>query len=178
MTSWLAARPGSVCYARTSARKRISRASPPRRSRSASPNCSPSPFGPQADSRTAIGSTVIDLTPGPVKEWAIQTFGTTDKLFLSVLVLGVIALLAAVTARWETRRVPVGSVAIVVAGDRGMCGGALACRGDAVRHRAHRGRHRLRRRGVAAAHLGTVRRRAGADRGPRRPPTAVDDCRW
>ena len=73
-------------------------------------------FGPQADARTAVGSAVIDLTPGPVKEWAIQTFGTADKLFLSVLVLGVIAIIAAVTARWETRRVPVGSAAIVVAG--------------------------------------------------------------
>src|SRR5215218_1550777 len=73
-------------------------------------------FGRQADARTAVGSAVIDLTPGPVKEWAIQTFGTADKLALSVLVLGVIALIAAVTARWETRRVPVGSAAIVVAG--------------------------------------------------------------
>ena len=27
--------------------------------------------GPQSDARTAIGSAVIDLTPGPVKEWAI-----------------------------------------------------------------------------------------------------------
>jgi DMSO/TMAO reductase YedYZ molybdopterin-dependent catalytic subunit len=74
------------------------------------------PFGQQADARTAVGSAVIDLTPGPVKEWAIQTFGTADKLFLTVLVLGVIALIAAVTARWESRRVPVGSAAIVAAG--------------------------------------------------------------
>jgi DMSO/TMAO reductase YedYZ molybdopterin-dependent catalytic subunit len=73
-------------------------------------------FGPQADARTAIGSAIIDLTPGPVKEWTIQTFGTADKLFLTILVLGVIALIAAVTARWETRRVPIGSAAIVVAG--------------------------------------------------------------
>src|SRR3954463_8021576 len=73
-------------------------------------------FGPQADARTAVGSAVIDLTPGPVKEWAIQTFGTADKLFLTVLLLGVIALIAAVAARWETRRVPVGSLAIVAAG--------------------------------------------------------------
>jgi DMSO/TMAO reductase YedYZ molybdopterin-dependent catalytic subunit len=83
------------------------------------------PFGPQADARTAVGSVVIDLTPGPVKEWAIQTFGTADKLFLTVLVLGVIALLAAVTARWETRRVPVGSAAIVVAGIAG-CAAVLS----------------------------------------------------
>jgi DMSO/TMAO reductase YedYZ molybdopterin-dependent catalytic subunit len=82
-------------------------------------------FGPQADARTAIGSAVIDLTPGPVKEWAIQTFGTADKLFLTVLVLGVIALIAAVTARWETRRVPVGSAAIVAAGILG-CAAVLS----------------------------------------------------
>ena len=36
--------------------------------------------GPEADARTAIGSAVIDLTPGPVKEFMIQTFGTADKL--------------------------------------------------------------------------------------------------
>ncbi len=83
------------------------------------------PFGPQADARTAVGSAVIDLTPGPVKEWAIQTFGTADKLFLSILVLGVIALVAAVAARWETRRVPVGSAAIVVAGIAG-CAAVLS----------------------------------------------------
>ncbi len=77
------------------------------------------PFGPQADSRTAIGSAVIDLTPGPVKEWAIQLFGTSDKLALSILVLVVIAVIAALTAQYETRRRPVGSIAIVVAGALG-----------------------------------------------------------
>ena len=73
-------------------------------------------FGPQADARTAVGSAVIDLTPGPVKEWAIQIFGMADKLVLSVLVLAVIAAIAAFTATWETRRVPMGSIAIVAAG--------------------------------------------------------------
>ncbi|NBP83943.1 MAG: oxidoreductase, partial [Mycobacteriaceae bacterium] len=33
-------------------------------------------FSPAADVRTAVGTAVIDRTPGPVKEWAIQTFGT------------------------------------------------------------------------------------------------------
>src|ERR1700754_2282189 len=42
------------------------------------------PFGAGADSRTAVGSTVIDLTPGPAKGWAIQKFGTNHKLFLAV----------------------------------------------------------------------------------------------
>jgi hypothetical protein len=32
---------------------------------------SAAPFGPHADSRNAVGSAVIDLTPGPVKETAI-----------------------------------------------------------------------------------------------------------
>ncbi|MBJ7336177.1 molybdopterin-dependent oxidoreductase [Mycolicibacterium sp.] len=74
------------------------------------------PFGPHADSRTAIGSTVIDLTPGPVKESAIKLFGTSDKLALTILVLVVIAVIAALTAQRETRRRPVGSIAIVIAG--------------------------------------------------------------
>src|SRR6476469_1671968 len=82
-------------------------------------------FGPEADVRTAVGSSVIELTPGPVKEWAIQTFGTADKLVLGVLVLVVIAVIAAVTARWETRRVPVGSGAIVLAGILG-CAAVLS----------------------------------------------------
>lgn len=73
------------------------------------------PFGPSADARTAVGSSVIDLTPGPVKEWAIQTFGTADKLFLSAMVLIVIGTVAAVAAQWERSRVPVGSLAIMLA---------------------------------------------------------------
>jgi DMSO/TMAO reductase YedYZ molybdopterin-dependent catalytic subunit len=73
------------------------------------------PFGSSADARTAVGSAVIDLTPGPVKEWAIQTFGTADKLFLSAMVLIVIGTVAAVAAQWERSRIPVGSLAIVLA---------------------------------------------------------------
>jgi DMSO/TMAO reductase YedYZ molybdopterin-dependent catalytic subunit len=72
-------------------------------------------FSPAADARTAVGTAVINLTPGPVKEWAIQTFGTADKLFLSVAVLAVIGVLAAVAAVWERSRILVGTVAIVAA---------------------------------------------------------------
>lgn len=77
-------------------------------------------FGPEADARTAVGSAVIDATPGPVKEWAITVFGMADKLVLSVLVLAVIAILAAAGASLQTRRVPVGSAVIVA-------GGVLGC---------------------------------------------------
>lgn len=41
----------------------------------------------------AVGSTVIDLTPQPVKQWAITTFGTGDKAFL-LSVIGVVAVAA------------------------------------------------------------------------------------
>ena len=77
------------------------------------------PFGPGADSRTAVGSAVIDLTPGPVKEGAIQLFGTADKLALSIVVLAVITVIAALTGQRETGRIPLGSIAIVLAGVAG-----------------------------------------------------------
>jgi DMSO/TMAO reductase YedYZ molybdopterin-dependent catalytic subunit len=74
------------------------------------------PFGPPADALNAVGSAVIDLAPGPVKEWAIQTFGTADKLFLSVTVVAVIIAIAAGAGTRERRRAPVGSIAVIVAG--------------------------------------------------------------
>src|ERR1700710_2515053 len=72
-------------------------------------------FSPAADARTAVGTAVINMTPGPVKEWAIETFGTADKLFLSVSVIAVIGVLAAVAAISERSRIPVGTVAILAA---------------------------------------------------------------
>lgn len=77
------------------------------------------PLGSSADARNAIGSTVIDLTPGPVKEWAIQTFGTSDKLFLSLAVLVVIAVLAAIAGLTERRRAPIGSIMFAAAATAG-----------------------------------------------------------
>ena len=37
---------------------------------------------PEASPVLAVGSTVIDLTPTPVKEWAVAHFGTSDKPIL------------------------------------------------------------------------------------------------
>ncbi|WP_445163763.1 molybdopterin-dependent oxidoreductase [Mycobacterium sp. Dal123C01] len=73
-------------------------------------------FGARADARAAIGSVAVDVTPGPVKEWAIQTLGSLDKLFLAVVVLVAIATIAAIAGSLETRRRPVGSAVIVAAG--------------------------------------------------------------
>jgi DMSO/TMAO reductase YedYZ molybdopterin-dependent catalytic subunit len=86
--------------------------------------------GPNADSRTAIGAVVIDVTPGPLREWAITTFGTADKLVLSILVLAVIAIIAAVAGSMERRRVPIGSAAIVLAGIAGSA--AVLSRGGSI----------------------------------------------
>src|SRR5690349_4733069 len=82
-------------------------------------------FGPQADVRTAVGSSVIERTPGPLKEWAIQTFGTADKLFLTVAVLVVVAALAIIAGIVETPRRPWGSAMIVAAGALG-CAAVLS----------------------------------------------------
>ena len=88
-------------------------------------------FSPAADVRTSVGSAVINLTPGPVKEWAIQTFGTNDKLFLTVMVLVVIAAAAAVSALWERSRIPVGSLAMILAGVAG-CAAVLTRPGASI----------------------------------------------
>ena len=132
--------------------------------------------GPESDARNAVGSTAIDLTPGPVKEWAIQTFAMADKLVLSVLVVAVIAAVAAVTAQYESRRIPVGSAAIVLAGIAG-CAAVLSRAGATVMD-------------IVPTVIGTVcgvavlRRLTSAGSPtsrkatPRRtPPIAADDCR-
>ncbi|OBG41449.1 molybdopterin-dependent oxidoreductase [Mycobacterium sp. E3198] len=74
------------------------------------------PFGARANARTAVSTVVVDLTPGPVKEWAIQTLGSLDKPFLAVVVLVVIASIAAIAGTLETPRRPLGSAVIAAAG--------------------------------------------------------------
>ncbi len=49
---------------------------------------------PAASPVLAVGSTVIDATPTPVKEWAVRNFGTNDKPIL----LGSVALVTALAA--------------------------------------------------------------------------------
>ncbi|WP_099024751.1 molybdopterin-dependent oxidoreductase [Mycolicibacterium palauense] len=87
------------------------------------------PLGAGADARVAVGSAVVDLTPAPAKEWAIQTFGTSDKLFLGIAVLVVIGVLAATAGLLETRTRPVGSLMFTAAGVLG--GVAVLTRADA-----------------------------------------------
>ena len=63
-------------------------------------------LAPASSPVLAIGSTVIDLTPTPVKEWAIATFGTNDKPILQGSVLVVTLVLAAVAGLLARRRMP------------------------------------------------------------------------
>jgi DMSO/TMAO reductase YedYZ molybdopterin-dependent catalytic subunit len=64
---------------------------------------------------TAVGSRVIDATPGAVKDWAIEHLGTNDKPFLLTGIFGAIAVLAALTGvvAWRSRRVALGLTAVL-----------------------------------------------------------------
>lgn len=67
----------------------------------------------------AVGSFVIDIVPRWAKEFAIETFGSNDKLFLLLgLALGV-TIASAVAGLLQYVRPPVGVIALVI-------GGALA----------------------------------------------------
>ncbi|KRB45886.1 molybdopterin-dependent oxidoreductase [Terrabacter sp. Root181] len=83
-------------------------------------------LAPASSPVLAIGSTVIDLTPTPVKEWAIATFGTNDKLILQGSVLVGTLVLAAVAGLLARRRLPVAVGFIVLL--TGLAGAAALLR--------------------------------------------------
>ncbi|WP_436700815.1 molybdopterin-dependent oxidoreductase [Nocardioides sp. BYT-33-1] len=68
---------------------------------------------PAASPVLAVGSTVIDLTPTPMKEWAIRTFGSADKAVLVGSVLAGVLVLAAGAGVLTRRRLAVGSGLLV-----------------------------------------------------------------
>lgn len=70
------------------------------------------PVGAGSAPLAAIGATVVDHTPDGVREWAIDTFGTNDKLILYLL-MGVVALIvAALVGVVERTARPIGSVVL------------------------------------------------------------------
>ena len=69
---------------------------------------------PPASPVLAVGSAVVDLTPTPLKEWAISTFGTADKPLLVGTVSVVAALLAAGIGLLSRRRLTLALVLLVV----------------------------------------------------------------
>ncbi|MGZ4453046.1 MAG: molybdopterin-dependent oxidoreductase [Nocardioides sp.] len=69
---------------------------------------------PAASPVLAVGSTVIDHTPTPVKEWAIAHFGTHDKTILIGSVLVGVLLLATAVGPLARRRLAYGAGALGV----------------------------------------------------------------
>lgn len=65
---------------------------------------------------TAVGSAVIDRTPENVREFAIDSFGTSDKTVLLVLIGLIMALLAAGAGLAELRRPPLGLLLFTLVG--------------------------------------------------------------
>ncbi|MCR1785161.1 molybdopterin-dependent oxidoreductase [Nocardioides carbamazepini] len=68
---------------------------------------------PAASPVLAVGSTVIDLTPTPMKEWAIRTFGNADKAILVGSVLAGVLALAALAGAVARHRFTLGAGALV-----------------------------------------------------------------
>ena len=62
----------------------------------------------------AVGQAAIDLTPQPVKEFAISTFGANDKNALLVGILVVLAAFAAVIGILAVRRLALGLAGLAV----------------------------------------------------------------
>jgi DMSO/TMAO reductase YedYZ molybdopterin-dependent catalytic subunit len=58
---------------------------------------------------TAIGGAAIDRTPPAVKDWAIRSFGTADKLVLQLGIVAVLALLALAVGLLALRLLPLGA---------------------------------------------------------------------
>ena len=81
-------------------------------------------LNPASSPVLAVGSQVIDLTPTPMKEWAIRQFGDKDKPILIGSVMGGVLVLAAVGGLLTLRRFRLGAglllVLVAVAGFTAM----------------------------------------------------------
>ena len=68
---------------------------------------------PAASPVLAVGSTVIDATPTPVKEWAVQNFGTKDKPILLGSVTLVVVLAAAAIGLVSRKKPSLANILVV-----------------------------------------------------------------
>ncbi|SBT46823.1 molybdopterin-dependent oxidoreductase [Micromonospora auratinigra] len=75
---------------------------------------------PSAAPLVAVGATVVDGAPTPVKEWAVRTFGTYDKPLLLAGIGLVLALLAAGTGLLARRRPALGLLGPLLLGVAGV----------------------------------------------------------
>ena len=83
----------------------------------------------QASPVIAVGGSVIDATPTPLKEFAVREFGTNDKPVLIGSILAVLVLLALVTGALAVRHRAVGLAGVALLGLVGAA--AAATRPDA-----------------------------------------------
>ena len=72
--------------------------------------------GPQSSPVVAVGSAAIPLTPEPVKQFAIQTFGTHDKTALVVGIVVLLGLYAVAVGVLALRSRRIGAAGILVFG--------------------------------------------------------------
>ncbi|MFI6040577.1 molybdopterin-dependent oxidoreductase [Nocardia sp. NPDC051321] len=90
-------------------------------------------FGPDSAPLNALGATVVDHTPDGAREWAITTFGTSDKIVLYACMAVVAVLVAGLAGALERTSRAAGStvlalfgvVATIVAVGRTSAAGAL-----------------------------------------------------
>lgn len=71
---------------------------------------------PGASPLFAAGAGVVDVVPAPLKDWAIETFGTADKAVLLASMGVVLAAGAALSGWLELRRPPAGTVLLAAVG--------------------------------------------------------------
>ncbi|WP_376767110.1 molybdopterin-dependent oxidoreductase [Streptomyces bohaiensis] len=71
---------------------------------------------PEARPVTAVGGAVIDRTPIAVKDWAIRTFGTADKLVLQIGILTLLALFAVAVGLLALRSLRAGAAGAALFG--------------------------------------------------------------
>ncbi|TMR95385.1 molybdopterin-dependent oxidoreductase [Nonomuraea basaltis] len=76
--------------------------------------------GPETFPVVAVGDATVDLTPAPVKDWAIRTFGENDKAVLLGGVLVVLAGIAALIGVLARRRLAYGVAGLAAFGAVGV----------------------------------------------------------
>ncbi|MFJ3904860.1 molybdopterin-dependent oxidoreductase [Streptomyces sp. NPDC090025] len=74
---------------------------------------------PEAGPVAAVGDAVVDRTPAGVKDWAIRTFGESDKAVLSFGILVLLTLLAAALGGLALRRRAAALTGVAVLGAAG-----------------------------------------------------------
>jgi DMSO/TMAO reductase YedYZ molybdopterin-dependent catalytic subunit len=86
--------------------------------------------GPESAPVLAVGSAAIDLTPTPLKDWAVQHFGTHDKTVLLSGIYATMAVFALVAGLLALRSLAVGVAAFALFAGLGLW--AASARGAAL----------------------------------------------